>query len=1050
MIRAATAAALLALVVSGCATMHVPERPDTVSLGHSAAGEPCVATRNWRDPAVPDAFARSYAITCQGVAASRPLGAIRIVPSAAEALAPLDAVFTCGVAREVTVAGRRAQVRRCFDRTLSTATIRLDVAIGTERLVADATPALLAELEEAVAILTGARPVDADAGRTVVAGLDAGALPPGPPGLESETLPVAADPAAVAGIAGVYDPTAALAEGINRNHKGLHVEASRILNDALSRLPESGPESKDAAVRVELLLEAGLADSNIRFGEAATDHFAQADRLMAQSPGLRTPFLLRKRDSYLALDAVNRHQFREALTLLDGLARAPTPVDQPLKDPATLRLLNQPRARPGTAASSISLPDAADLTRLVIDAQVNWARSVALASLNDPDGAMAAIIAAADAYRPLGSERIDQAEVLWLGARIERQRGRLLARRGQVGPAIASFDRAVDDLQRSAASSASTGGEASVAGAQLERASLRARSGVSHREVRVDFGEAVDALIASGNLSLNTAPGMEDYLDLLVDEAGTKALPDTYERFFRAVQATGEPAIARQLNQLQTVVGADPELGGLLRERANLERDITRYRYALTAPAEPDQPSGAALVQARTTAEQRLLAVDARLARDPRYRTVDERPATLMDLKRALRPGEAYFKVSETGRRIYGLFVTADRTAIYAIAPDAATRAAVDQLANEVRASIDGRIDEGQLEAFDEARAYALFRVVSGPVSTALASASALVVDPSGPLERLPLGVLVTRYDKDAVRPAEFDFSQTAFLAAGTTISTALSPRSFLVARALPPSRAAQPFLGLGEHVPARDASIGADARPVQVGYGCTVSYGRLAALSRQLQPISSAELRIAADAIGAPRAPMMTDATFSDTGVEARDDLAQYQVLHFATHGLQEGQWGCSKSPPALVTSFGGNGSDGLLSFSEIAALRLDANLVVLSACDTASGVKGESLARLSGQEEAGSTLEGLVRAFLTANARAVLATYWQVSAERDNREFIRTFYASARTKPIGVALQDAQRDLMRQPVYSHPFYWAPYFVVGDSTKPMLSGTQQQPLAAR
>jgi CHAT domain-containing protein len=192
-----------------------------------------------------------------------------------------------------------------------------------------------------------------------------------------------------------------------------------------------------------------------------------------------------------------------------------------------------------------------------------------------------------------------------------------------------------------------------------------------------------------------------------------------------------------------------------------------------------------------------------------------------------------------------------------------------------------------------------------------------------------------------------------------------------------------------------------------------------------------------------------MIGSAFTDTAVSARTDLDQYEVLHFATHGLEEGVWGCDKSPPALVTSFGDENSDGLLSFDEIAKLRLDANLVVLSACDTASGVKDQALARRSGQEEAGQTLEGLVRAFLTANSRAVLATFWQVSAEEETDQFIRTFYSAARARNIGGSLQDAQRALIVQPQYSHPFYWGPYFVVGDSGKMMLSGTAAK-VAAR
>lgn len=1034
--RVLAAGSAVALCLANGAIAGGPERPDTISLGRSAAGEPCAATRDWHDPAVPDPFARSYALTCRGVAASRPVGAIRIVSARPEAMRPIERTLDCGPPQAVIVAKRAAQARRCYDRQLSTRTIRLDLPFDREVLIADAAPALLGELEEGVAILTGAKPASADSARAVVASFDPASLKP---------APGEADPAGNGGTATVIDglasldasnfnPAAALADGVSLNHKGLNVEASRVLNDALSRITPAS----DPAVHAELLLEAGLADSNIHFAEAASDHFAQAEALMKDHASARSSLLQRKHDSYLALDAISRRQFTQALAMLDRLARAPASAEQPLQDPATLRLLNQPRSTAGSAVSSIAVPNTADLTRVVLDVQVAWARSVALASLGDAAGAMTAIDAAAAAYRPLATERISRAEILWLGARIERQRGRLLARRGQIGPALASFDRAVDDLRRGALASGGTGGEPAIAEAQLERASLFARSGARRDEIRDDYARAIDALIASSDNPLGAASGMEDYLDLLVAEASDHPRPDTFERFFRAIQATGEPAVARQLSQLQNVVGTDPELAAAVRERATLEREITRLRYTITA-AEAGQPSASDLEKARNAAEQRLLAINAVLARNPRFRAVDERPATLAELTAALRPGEAYLKLAETGRRIYGMIVSADATHVYAVAPTIEAREAVDRLAGDVRSSIDGRLGSGELVPFDDAGAYALFRLIGGPASAALAQARALVVDPSGPLERLPLGVLVTRYDRNAQRPSAFDFSQTAFLAATTTISTALSPRSFLVARALPPSRARHAFLGLGEHVPPPEGT-GDGARMVQVGYGCEVRYDQLTALSRQIGPISRSELTIAADALGDPGAPMMTDASFSDTGVEERSDLSQYEVLHFATHGLQEGQWGCAKSPPALVTSFGTGASDGLLSFSEIAGLRLDANLVVLSACDTASGISGEDVARLAGQEEAGSTLQGLVRAFLTANARAVLATYWQVSAEKDNQEFIRAFYTSARDKPIGAALQDAQRDLMGQPTFSHPFYWAPYFVVGDSTKTALT----------
>jgi hypothetical protein len=79
-------------------------------------------------------------------------------------------------------------------------------------------------------------------------------------------------------------------------------------------------------------------------------------------------------------------------------------------------------------------------------------------------------------------------------------------------------------------------------------------------------------------------------------------------------------------------------------------------------------------------------------------------------------------------------------------------------------------------------------------------------------------------------------------------------------------------------------------------------------------------------------------------------------------------------------------------------------------------------------------------VRAFVTANARAVLATYWKVPASESSDAFIRAFYASGRTGTIGAALRDAQLAAMKRPETSHPYYWGAYFLVGDASKSMLT----------
>lgn len=1017
----------LGLGVAGCATTGqiASARSDTLSLGRNAAGEPCQAARDWKDPAIPGMFDESYAISCRNVAASRALGIVRVLDVASRAA--VDATISCGAASEITLPELGvASARRCFDSALGAESVAIEAVRGDRLYLASATPSILGPTEEALRIVAGMQGTGGDPRRETTSAVDVASLAPAP-----------ASVVASGDTSGSFDPAIALAQGIGYNHKGLHVEASRVLNDGLSRLPADAP----ASVRAELLLEAGLADSNIQFEEAAQAHFARADEIMAANADARTPFLQRKRDAYVALVLLNRRQFRPALEALDRLISPPAPSDQPLQNPVLIRALNQPNADAGAAVNSVSVPDTRILAQLVLDAQANWARSVALLALGDEAASARAVEAAATAYAPLTSERIDQVPVLWLGARIDRQRGRLAARRGDYPAAIAAFDRALEQLRRSAIGTAGTGNEPSVAETQLERAGIVAQSGVTPDVARAEYDAAIDALIAASKSGGGMLPvGVEGYLDLLVAEAERGARPDTYERFFRAIQAVGEPAVARQLSQLQNIVTADPEIGVKVRDRAELEREITRLRYDISA--NDGTVPVAELERRRQAAETRLLAIDGELSSDRRFRTIDDTPATLAEIRAALKPDEAFIKVTELNRKAYGLTVVGDQTFIY---PLALPIADIDRLATTVRESIDGRLSEGVLVPYKAEEAYALFRLITGPATEAVLTSKALVIDPAGPLERIPAGVLVTDLAGTRNRPSTFDFSGVQFLASRMTISTAVSPRSFLVARALPPSAASQPFLGFAEHV----VPANGGARAVSVGFGCTVPMAELTTLARSLAPIQRKEIDIASTALGLTNAPEMIGSAFTDTAVSARTDLDQYEVLHFATHGLEEGVWGCDKSPPALVTSFGDENSDGLLSFDEIAKLRLDANLVVLSACDTASGVKDQALARRSGQEEAGQTLEGLVRAFLTANSRAVLATFWQVSAEEETDQFIRTFYSAARARNIGGSLQDAQRALIVQPQYSHPFYWGPYFVVGDSGKMMLSGTAAK-VAAR
>jgi CHAT domain-containing protein len=388
---------------------------------------------------------------------------------------------------------------------------------------------------------------------------------------------------------------------------------------------------------------------------------------------------------------------------------------------------------------------------------------------------------------------------------------------------------------------------------------------------------------------------------------------------------------------------------------------------------------------------------------------------------------------------MFAILIDGQGAAIYRLAQPADR---VEEITRLVRESIDG--GGSKLNYFAVSGAYALYQLLTSPVAARFTAAKSVIVDLAGPLQQLPIGVLVA--DKASVasyaasrKAAPYDYSKVDFVARHVSISVALSPRSLIVARGLAPSAAPLPFLGFAQHEPVPMTAQLADGL-VSVGSTCQVERKAIATLTRELRPISATELDRAGAALGIGKVPSMTGAAFTDTAIMARTDLNQFQVLHFATHGLTEGQWGCATSPPGLVTSLAPGQSAAMLSFDKIARLKLDANLVVLSACDTAAGVSiGQ--AHAAGQEEAGASLEGLVRAFLAANARAVLSTYWPISDAGESEDLMADFYHAARGGTIGDALRTAQTMILSKPSSSHPFYWGAFFIVGDSQKPLLSG---------
>jgi CHAT domain-containing protein len=157
-------------------------------------------------------------------------------------------------------------------------------------------------------------------------------------------------------------------------------------------------------------------------------------------------------------------------------------------------------------------------------------------------------------------------------------------------------------------------------------------------------------------------------------------------------------------------------------------------------------------------------------------------------------------------------------------------------------------------------------------------------------------------------------------------------------------------------------------------------------------------------------------------TKTSMKSQSPKYDLLHLSTHGEM-----IESNPLRSNLRFTpSKNDDGKLTVSEIFDMQIKANLVTLSACETAL-VRSEA-----GDFPQGDDLVGLSRAFIHAGAPSVVASLWKVSDE-STVEFMRAFYGNLKNMSKSEALQRAQLDLMKSGICFHPYFWAPFILLGD-----------------
>ena len=512
----------------------------------------------------------------------------------------------------------------------------------------------------------------------------------------------------------------------------------------------------------------------------------------------------------------------------------------------------------------------------------------------------------------------------------------------------------------------------------------------------------------------------------------------------QAIMARCPPAGARidcrNDNARREAISA--ELGRLSQQTAAGSSEIMAIHARMEA-AEKALPGYAAFASRHATLRDALLLAerevrDARseVARSfPDYMALAEpQPLTRTETQRLLRADEA----------LVAILVGSEKSFVWAVTREGADWAQIDigaeALAREVtalRLGLDPLAQQtaegapgaqaGIVASFDVRRSHALYQTLLGPVASRLAGKQHMLVVPTGALTSLPFQVLVTAPPTEGLTRDD-TLRQARWLITSTAISVLPSVPSLGALRRIATTGAAQrPFFGMGDPV-----LQGPDPAERQRGVkrmGPPARYYRngLADIRavRELVPLpdTATELQAIARALNAdPDAVNLREAA-SETRLKAAP-LAQFRIIQFATHGLVAGDLS-GLAEPALVLTPPDTPTeldDGLLTASEIAALKLDADWVVLSACNTAAG-----------ESEGAEALSGLARAFFYAGARTLLVSHWAVYSQAATELTTATFERLAAHPSEGRAEAFRQSMLRLIADGKPPAYWAPFVVVGE-----------------
>jgi CHAT domain-containing protein len=1017
MVRAAGIAALGAIVLLAGVPAHAANKPVGMS---DLNGEACRTAP--RTDIAPDPGAPAPVYLICGESSNRPSGAVSaiVLPltlppagparhaaierAAAEAPAGRDSAsrMVCQAGKWTrTPDGVELLVQSCAMVDGDWPQVRIVAALGRYLVQGDGLPTLMPALEAEMASLAGYSPASGFA----FGGTDA----------------------ARSDLEGAFGNKLKISGGASFNRYGDLVEQARLYSSRMNypaaekayrealdiQVRAFGPETIGVATT---LLNLGIVVSNQGRFEEAAGLFRRADPIIQASDN---PIYRARNFVYLGFDAANRDKFADALRYAKSAAAM-------WRD-----LIAQKKSGIEELAGG---SEARDAMRGELAHTLNLAAAMAWRT-NDVAYAEAA---AKEALGIIGEEH-DLPP--WWGPDVLMTLGDVLAREGRLREAEESLRGALIFNQRLFGNSAPTAMTALAIGRVYAADKL-------YDEALRTYEFALD-IIAKDDVTRSLLVYDQIAPLVAIDNALGKQFPNRRAELdgvlFKALQymsaSVADQTVARASARL---AARDPATEKLVRDLQESERRRDNARLMLAYESSLPQAQRGAdkentlLAQVnQETARNAALEAQIRKQFPGYFRLASPEPVELAALQKRLAPNEALVEFEFGRDHAAVILVTAHG---FVARPVQSDRTQIAAAVRGIRRTLD--IRQGRIQEFDATDVYKLYRTLFGPIENQLAGIDSLIVAPGQSLASLPLALLVTQPPGGAR-----DYARASWLVRRFAGSVVPSVRAFTTLRdKAAVTHAARPFLGVGNPDfagSAKGRGTGLEALAAHCAGDGPIPPQMLRALAPL--PDTAGELQRVAQTLGAGPGDLLTGRGATEAAFR-REPLDQFRVLYFATHGLLPGELNCQTqpalalSPPATPAAT--RAEDGLLDASEIAGLRLNADLVVLSACNTAEG----------GTKLGGEALSGVAQAFFFAGARTLVASHWQVPSAATASLMVGMFQRLGGSGGTAQALRQSQLALISQPGTANPFYWAAFTVLGDGDRGMAGAapTRQSSLTTR